>query len=110
MNMSNMTPAQQARALGLQVGDTIEGVHNGCTARLTLLWLGESVAVWRVTEQFHPAHGWTRPVEKANWTLDCRSWVKISSEPPRISDEKANDALQQTLIKSCNYAFAHNQA
>ena len=58
MSLSNMNPAQQARALGLVVGDTIEGVHNGCTARLTLLWLGESVAVWRVTEQYHPAHGW----------------------------------------------------
>lgn len=39
--------AREARAMGLQIGDTIEGKQDDHTARLTLLWLGEDVAVWR---------------------------------------------------------------
>jgi hypothetical protein len=45
--------ADQCRALGLKVGDTIEGMVGGHgwwnTTRLTLLWLGETEAAWRVT-------------------------------------------------------------
>ena len=83
MNLSNMTPSQQASALGLVVGDTIEGVHNGCTARLTLLWLGDRTTVWRTTERYGPNRPWTEPKECTNWTLEHREWVKISSEPPK---------------------------
>ena len=79
MNLSNMNPAQQARALGLVVGDTIEGTLGQFTARLTLLWLGERVAVWMVTERFTQNGGWTTPWEKSTWNLDGREWVKIGS-------------------------------
>jgi hypothetical protein len=44
--------ADECRALGLAVGDTIEGTETvnawWQTTRLTLLWLGETHAAWRV--------------------------------------------------------------
>ena len=86
MNLSNMTPAQQARALGLVVGDTIEGKQGEdgyCVARLTLLWLGDRTTVWRTTERYGPNRPWTEPKECTNWTLEHREWVKISSKPTK---------------------------
>lgn len=79
--------ATQCRALGLQVGDTIEGResagnHYWHEARLTLLWLGQSVAVWSVTERSSPrCIEWSAPEENADWTLECRRWFKLPTTP-----------------------------
>ena len=75
------TVADQCRALGLAVGDTIESTKKYAdwwyTTRLTLLWLGETHAAWRVTERNSYVLHWSDPHEAANWTLSCREWRKI---------------------------------
>lgn len=75
------TPAQQCRELGIVVGDTIEGTEASTgywhTARLTLIWLGESQAVWRMTSRSSERPEWSEPCEASNWTLSCREWRKI---------------------------------
>jgi hypothetical protein len=78
------SPADQCRALGLAVGDTIEGREEAPggywhEARLTLLWLGEEAAVWRVTERSSERPAWSEPEECADWTLECRQWRKVSA-------------------------------
>ena len=75
------TVADECRAMGLQIGDTIEGTQSGKgwweTARLTLLWLGEQEAVWRMTRQTGASQPqWSEPCESVNWTLSCREWKK----------------------------------
>lgn len=76
MKATGATPADQARSLGLVVGDTIEGSEDDHTARLTLLWIGESVAVWR--EESRLGRGKWRDIgEEADWTLDCREWERV---------------------------------
>ncbi|MBP8789609.1 MAG: hypothetical protein KBH41_19520 [Azonexus sp.] len=73
--------ADQCRALGLKVGDTIEGTEGGNgwwnTTRLTLLYLGETEAAWRVTDLSSSRAEWSKPREAANWTLSCRDWRKV---------------------------------
>jgi hypothetical protein len=73
--------AEQCRRLGLQVGDTIEGTESGPgwwnTTRLTLLWLGETEAAWRMTDKSVNRPEWSEPEEAVNWTLDCREWRKV---------------------------------
>lgn len=73
--------AEQCRAMGLRVGDTIEGTERygnwWSTARLTLLWLGDTNAAWSVTEISAKSQKWSTPRESANWTLDARKWRKI---------------------------------
>lgn len=68
--------ADQCRARGLKVNDTIEGTESGpgwwSTTRLTLLWVGEDIAVWRETSRcslrpYWPE--WSEPREVSNWTL-----------------------------------------
>lgn len=76
--------AEQARALGLAVGDTIEGREEAPRgywheARLTLLWLGDEVAVWRATERSSERPNWSEPEECADWTLECRQWRKVGA-------------------------------
>lgn len=74
--------AAECRALGLVVGDTIEGTEGDTTwwnkARLTLLWLGEEVAVFRVTTKTQRSTTWSSPRESANWSLRHRYWNKIN--------------------------------
>lgn len=73
--------ADQCRALGLQIGDTIEGRESypggWHQARLTLLWMGDDVAVWRVMERNSDNPTWTEPREDADWDLSCRVWRKV---------------------------------
>lgn len=73
--------ADQCRLLGIEVGDTIEGMeksgHYWHEARLTLLWLGEEVAVFRVTDRSNSQTEWSEPEESADWTLECRVWRKL---------------------------------
>lgn len=75
--------ADQCRAMGLMVGDTIEGTEGGSdwwnTTRLTLLWLGETEAVWRVTYSSSARPHWSEPCEAVNWTLHYRDWRKIDA-------------------------------
>lgn len=77
-------PAEQCRALGLTVGDTIEGREEAPRgywheARLTLLWMGQEVAVWSVTERSSERPTWSEPEECADWTLECRKWRKVAA-------------------------------
>ena len=76
--------AVQCRAMGLNVGDTIEGTESGpgwwSTTRLTLLWVGDEIAVWRETSRcslrpYWPE--WSEPREVSNWTLRWRDWRKV---------------------------------
>ena len=73
-------PADQCREIGVVVGDTITGRESGCTywheARLTLLWLGETEAVWREQSRTNAHPDWSEPHEAVNWTLACRRWRK----------------------------------
>lgn len=73
--------ADQCRALGLNVGDTIEGTEGGDgwwnTTRLTLLWVGETAAMWRATDCSSSRPQWSEPREAASWTLSCRDWRKV---------------------------------
>ena len=75
--------ADQCRALGLKVGDTIEGTEGGQgwwnTARLTLLWLGDTEAAWSVTDRSSRRPEWSEPREAANWTLSCLGWRKVGA-------------------------------
>jgi hypothetical protein len=76
MNTTGATPADQARSLGLVVGDTIEGREGNHTARLKLLWVGDDVAVWRYWSRVDGG----RTVdygESASLDLSCRDWVKV---------------------------------
>jgi len=77
------TVADQCRRLGLRVGDTIEGREQGSgwwnVTRLTLLWLGETEAMWRMTDR-NQIRDWSTPRETANWILSCRDWRKIEEE------------------------------
>lgn len=77
MKATGATTADQCRSIGLQVGETIEGTEEGETARLTLQWIGEEVAVFRVTELHFGESAWTRPKQSADWDLSCRDWVKV---------------------------------
>lgn len=74
-----MSVADQCRALGIKVGDTIEGTERGegywHIARLTLLWLGDRVAVWSIVERSSTLPKWSEPREDgARWTLAYREW------------------------------------
>jgi hypothetical protein len=80
--------ADQARELGLKVGDTIQGrqdVGEGWSeARITLLWLGTTEAVWIVsgrTSRSRFERGWSFPYESAGWDLHCRDWKRVITPP-----------------------------
>jgi hypothetical protein len=73
--------ADQAREIGLVVGDTIEGRehHRDGTwndARIQLVWLGETATVWRGWRRTSSQPEWRYTGEQANWSLDCRKWVR----------------------------------
>lgn len=79
--LPHMTAAEQCRALGLNVGDTIEGTEHAAgwwsTARLTLIWCGEAVAVWSVRTMNNAQPEWSQPREMTNWNLAYRDWRKV---------------------------------
>jgi hypothetical protein len=76
MNTTGATPADQARSLGLAVGDTIEGREGDHTARLKLLWVGDDVAVWRYWSLMDGGQ-MADQGECAEWNLGYRDWVKV---------------------------------
>lgn len=74
--------ADQAREMGLQVGDVIVGRETYLSgswseSELTLLWLGERTAVWheRRRNTIHPE--WFDAGDSANWNLAHRQWYKV---------------------------------
>jgi len=71
----------QIKELGLKVGDTIESLKREsgecCDVRLTLLWVGQSVAVWQEKSRRSNHKKWVDEGESANWTLDMRKWRKV---------------------------------
>jgi hypothetical protein len=73
-----LTPAEQIRAMGLKVGDCIEGREAGsrwwAENRLTLLWCGHREAAWLVSARSHDSPTWSEPVEQVGWNLGCREW------------------------------------
>ena len=75
------TPADQCRELGIAVGDTIEGSSPFCwpgeKTRITLLWLGQEMAMWRETR--FVGGKWTEPRESAVWDLSMRDWERIEA-------------------------------
>jgi hypothetical protein len=73
-----MNTAQQARALGLKVGDTIEGEEFGRVARLKLLYLGSECCVWDVWEKDETDTDFAYQGEESQWTLSCRDWRKTN--------------------------------
>jgi hypothetical protein len=79
-----MGTAGKCRQMGLQIGDTIEGSEGDDkgtwwnVTRLTLLWMGEHVAVWSETHTDHTKTEWTAPKEETNWSLDYRDWRKVT--------------------------------
>ncbi len=76
-----MNTADQCRALGLVVGDTIIGREEYAKgwneAKLTLLWLGAEVAVFLSTDRSSARPAWSDPEESADWTLEFRDWKKL---------------------------------
>lgn len=84
LHCGSYEPADQCRVLGVAVGDTIECREEApggywSEARLTLLWLGASVAVWSATERSNGQPEWSEPEESADWALECREWRKVPS-------------------------------
>lgn len=85
----------------LQVGDTIEGTQAGpgwwSTVRLTLLWLGDTHAVWRETSRTNSRLEWAAPRESAAWTLRFREWRKVSGigQVSRAPKEAVADAQRE---------------
>lgn len=77
--------AEQCRSLGLVVGDVIRGREGVDETTLTLLWLGNEVAVWHVSRTLNseatPAHD-ERLAEResANWCLKYRRWDKLVTQ------------------------------
>ena len=84
LNTNNPNVAAACREMGIQVGDTILGRDADASgqswheARLTLMWLGECVAVWREQTRCNWRPEWTAPEESANWTLEFRTWQKVA--------------------------------
>ena len=79
--------ADQARELGLKVGDTIQGrweFGDGWhDARITLLWLGHINTVWIVSGRgnLRALALWSPPHEATNWDLDSREWERTETPP-----------------------------
>jgi hypothetical protein len=75
--------ADQCRALGLNVGDTIEGTERGSnwwsTVRLTLLWLGQTEAAWSMRDRSSSRPEWSEPRESTCWTLAFRDWRRVDA-------------------------------
>ena len=107
------TAADQARELGLVVGDTIQGCEEfgdgWHEARITLCWLGTTHTVWIVSGRRSTSWtggAWSPPHEATNWDLGCREWERIETPPehaallpaPASTAGRAADLLEQTAL------------
>lgn len=84
--------AKQCLEMGLKVGDTIIG-RGGASwfyeTKLTLLFVGEQVAAWKVTRRNNSLPKWRDDGEAANWTLDARKWYLANvPDEPRLRGKK----------------------
>jgi hypothetical protein len=85
--------AQQAREMGLVVGDTIVGREgNEITGwwqeqRLTLLFIGEQLCVWRSEWRNHSSQVFREPTEQSAWSLKDRSWYLVKQDENGIMRE-----------------------
>ena len=73
--------ADQCREMGLVVGDVIEGreMYGGHwnESRLTVLFIGQEVAVFNEHERNDLQLDWVDHGETADWTLNYRVWRKV---------------------------------
>lgn len=80
----------QCRAMGLKVGDTIEGRESAgkwwSDTRLTLIFLGEKIAVFREQSRNNLESEWIDRGESGSWGLGCRTWVMV--EPGLTGDAR----------------------
>jgi hypothetical protein len=83
--LEGMCVANQCRAMGLRVGDIIDGTaREGARwhrARLTLLWLGRTEAAWEMTECSDRKPAWSSPRESVDWDLSQRDWSRVADMP-----------------------------
>lgn len=83
--------ADQAREMGLKVGDVIVGREGGGDPvigwwqeqRLTLRYLGEQCCVWKKEWRNKAISEFRDDGECANWTLSCRDWYLVNPEQPQ---------------------------
>ena len=73
--------AEQCREMGLVVGDVIQGRETfgdeWSESRLTLLFAGQSVAVFKEQTRNDEQTEWMYRGESASWTLSFRPWHKL---------------------------------
>ncbi len=81
--------ADQCRAMGIKVGDTIIGREDGGAqsgwfneSKLTLLFLGAECACWLVASRGQRTNGWVYRGESASWTLAHRKWYLAKEATP----------------------------
>jgi len=89
-------PAQQARAMGLKVGDVILGkTHekSSTETELTVLWLGLWAAMFRVRRR-NGDGVWSAPTESSSWDLTCRDWYLTGEN----ADESADKSVAEMVV------------
>ena len=76
--------AKQCREMGINVGDTIIGRESYAggwnDAMLTLIFVGEFVAVFKVMRRNSNRTKWRDEGESAGWRLNCREWYLINGK------------------------------
>ena len=78
----NSTPANQCRAWGLVVGDTIigredQGCHGWNEAKLTVLWIGLNEVMFSEKNRTRDRRRWNGAIETSDWYLVDRNWCKV---------------------------------
>jgi hypothetical protein len=89
--------ADQAREMGLKVGDVIVGREGGGDPvngwwkeqRLTLKYIGEQCCVWKVEWSNKAITEFRDDGESANWTLSCRDWYLVRPNDPSSATRPA---------------------
>lgn len=77
------TTARELRQAGFKIGEQFAGythTSEGFVSTLsviTLLWMGEEVAVWHTAKECEHAPGQWETRESAGWNLDSRKWYRI---------------------------------
>jgi len=82
--------AEQARDMGIKVGDIIVGREGGGEAetgwwreqRLTLIYMGEQCCVWKSEWRSKSLPIFYDKGESTSWTLDSRDWYLVKNNKP----------------------------
>ena len=81
---SCISAAKQCREMGIQVGDTIigrEDYDGGWNeAKLTLIFAGEQVAVFKVMCRNSTFPEWQDDGESGSWRLNHRDWYMMTKD------------------------------